>query len=90
MQAFGSGCLDFSFERCWISISMLNRFADIWICLFGGELGIYMYRDEKHALFVSTPTIFLAPFACRSMLCRAGFCCAPYFLDLTSCSRPLT
>ena len=63
MQAFGSGCLDFSFERCWISISMLNRFADIWICLFGGELGIYMYREmKKHASFLSTPTIDLAPF----------------------------
>jgi hypothetical protein len=76
---------------------MLNRFADIWICLFEGELGIYMYRDEE-----ATPRFFphrqqnLAPFACCSssldVVCRAGFCCAPasYFLDLTSCSRPLT
>jgi len=87
MQAFGLGCLVLFFERA--GFQLLSRFADIWICL--GELGIYMYREMKHASFFP-PTTFLArpsPFLVAQCLVVQVLLCA-YFLDLTSCSRPLT
>ena len=64
----------------------MNRFADVWNCLFGGELGIYMYRDEEARLVCFHTDNNLAPFACSSWLdvvsCRFLLCALLPRLDL--------
>ena len=88
MQAFGLGCLDFFFERARFQFWTDSRIFG-FVCF--GELGIYMYREMKHASFFP-PTTFLArpsPFLVAQCLVVQVLLCA-YFLDLTSCSRPLT
>lgn len=55
MQAFGLGCLDFFTSVLDFIPEQIRGHLDLFVL---GELGIYMYRDEKHAsrLFLSLMT----------------------------------
>lgn len=100
MSTFGEmqRCLRFVFKiASWrlahlrMGTDMLDMQISAANCLIlMGELGIYMYRG-KWSTRINDPRLsWLAPYFFSPSRIVLDAVWSPYFLDLTSCSRPLT